>query len=240
MDKQTVRLNFSILLKYLICLTMAIIIYFALSFVFTSLGTTQTGYTVYGLNEQDEVIELYTHKLSDGEDALLKQYEDEGREIRVVNTYSKLASGPKAVMLIICQICTLGTLVMFLYPVTYNMGDSDGNKVQFGRMQYDRFKGLKMGIASALFSLITYMVLILGKAGFIGELSLAVFRFANYHLVAYNELVIGSTTKLADIGWLGVLAAFLNVIVVPIICHICYTLGYKRINLFEKMVFIKK
>ena len=240
LDKSILKISFSMLWKYIICLTMSFIITLALGFVFTSMTVTETGYTVYGVNEQGEAEELYTHMLSDGEDERLKQYEDEGREIRVVNNYTELGGAPKVVMLILSQICTMGTLIMFIHPVSYNIGDSDSNKVQFGRIKYDRFKGFKLGVIPAAFALVPYLLLILGKVGIIGDIALAIYRFTNYHLVAYNEVVFAGVSRMADVSWVSVVAAVLTVAVVPVLSHISYTLGFKRINLFEKIVFKKK
>ncbi len=194
MDKSIVKANFSLLGKYILCITMSFVITVSLYMIFTA--TSQNGYTVEGV--------------------------------------------AYVIMMLISEICVLGTLVLFINGKVYYIGDSDANKVNFGRIEYDKFKGLKMGIAPAIFALISYIVLILGKIGVLGETALVIFRFANYHLVGYNDLVIGNTSKLADLSWLSVAAAFLNVIIVPIIAHVCYTLGYKRINLFEKVVFKKK
>lgn len=194
MDKSIVKANFSLLGKYILCITMSFVITASLYMIFTA--TSQNGYKVEGV--------------------------------------------AYVIMMLISEICALGTLVLFINGKVYYIGDSDANKVNFGRIEYDKFKGLKMGIVPAIFALISYIVLILGKIGVLGETALVIFRFANYHLVAYNDLIIGNTSKLADLSWLSVAAAFLNVIIVPIIAHVCYTLGYKRINLFEKVVFKKK
>ncbi len=152
-----------------------------------------------------------------------------------------ISGAPYAVMLILSQLCSLGILIMFINGKAYYIGDSDANKVQFGRMEYDRLKGLKLGIAPAAFAALTYIVLILGKLGVISkDIAFVIFNFSNYHLFAYNRLIFGHSTDLAAIGWGGIVGAFLTVVLVPAVTYICYTLGYKRINLFEKVVFKKK
>lgn len=194
MDKSIVKASFSLLGKYIVCITMSFIVTMSLFMVFTA--TSQTGDTVEG--------------------------------------------AAYVIMMVICQICALGTLALFINGNAYYIGDSDSNKVQFGRMKYDKLKGLKLGIVPAVFALISYIVLILGKLGIVGDIALVIFRFANYHLVGYNQLIFGNESNAAELSWMSIAAALLCVIIVPLISHICYTLGYKRINLFERLVFKKK
>ncbi len=148
---------------------------------------------------------------------------------------------PYTVMLIIAELCSLGTLVLFMNGKVYYIGDADANKVQFGRIEYDKFKGLKLGIVPAIFAFITWVILLLGKLGVIArDWAYLIFNFSNYHLFGYNQLIFNRSTNLETISWFGIFAALLTVVLVPIITQICYTLGYKRINLFEKVVFKKK
>ena len=143
-------------------------------------------------------------------------------------------------MLILSEICSLGTLVLFINGTLFYIGDSDANKVHFGRIEYDKFKGLKFSIAPAAFALLSYIILVIGKLGIIGEWAYVVFNFTNYHLFGYPRLIFGGANKISDMSWLSIAAASLTVFLVPIICDVCYTLGYKRINLFERVVFKKK
>jgi len=144
------------------------------------------------------------------------------------------------VMVIIAEICSLGTLVLFMNGKVYYIADSDANKVRFGRIESDKFKGLKMSVVPAAFALGTYIALILGKIGILGDGALAFFRTTNYHLYAYNQILFGGKTTFSEIGWGSIAAAALTVIVVPVICHISYTLGFKGVNVAEKLVFKKE
>lgn len=194
LDKQLIKINFSLLGKYLIALTMSFIVTISFFMIFTV--TSESGETVSGV--------------------------------------------PYVIMLILSEICSLGTLIVFLNGKIYYIGDSDANKVHFGRIEYDKFKGLKMGIAPAVLALGTYIVLVLGKLGIIKDYAYMIFNLANYHLYGYHQMIFGGNNKLSEISWLSIAAAFLTVILVPLTTHICYTLGYKRINLGEKLMFKKK
>ncbi len=153
-------------------------------------------------------------------------------------------SGPvgaaNVVMLILSEVCSLGTLLLFINGTVFYIGDSDANKVQFGRIEYDKWKGLKLGIAPAVPGFVTYIILVLGKLGVLGNWTWSLFNLCNYHLFGYHRLIFGSKVgDVQSISWLSVAGGILTVVLVPAICHICYTLGYKRINLFERFVYKK-
>lgn len=240
LDKTILKDSFGLFGKYIICVLTSLVIVFSLAFVFTTASTAEIGYTVYATDEQGNAKELYTHMNADGEDTKMQEYEEQGLELKKIGIYSELGGAPRAAMMIISQICTLGTVFLFMYGKVYYVGDSDANKVAFERIKYDRFKGFKMGAVPAVFSLVFYVWLVLGKLGIGGDISLAVFRLINYHLFAYCQLIFGDTASVAELGWGSIIAAFLTVVLIPIICQMCYILGYKRISVFEKLVFKKK
>ena len=194
MDKQMLKTSFSLLFKYLICITMSVIVTVSLFMIFAAISES-------------------------GDDVTGVRY---------------------AVMLVLSAFCSLSTLVLFINGKVFYIGDSDANKVQFGRIEFDKFKGLKLGVVPAVFALISYIVLILGKLGIVGAWASVLFNFTNYHLFAYHQLIFGGNNNIADMSWPSIAAASLTIFLVPLICHVCYTLGYKRINLFEKVVFKKK
>ncbi len=194
MDKAVLKESFKLLGKYLVAVTMSIIVTVSFFMLFAATA---------------------------GEDGVI-------------------SGAPFAVMLILSEICSLGTLIMFINGKVYYIGDSDANRVQFGHAEYDKFKGLKLGIVPGTFAFITWAVLLLGKLGVAKDWAYLIFSFTNYHLFGYHQVIFGRSTNLNEISWLGIIAAFLTVVLVPLVSHICYTLGYKRINLFEKVVFKKK
>ena len=189
-----IKTSFSLLGKYLVCITMSVIVTISLFMIFAAVS-------------------------ANGSDVKGAGY---------------------VVMLILSAFCSLGTLILFINGKLFYIGDSDANKVHFGRIEYDKFKGLKLGIVPAVFALASYVVLILGKLGILGGWSFVLFNFTNYHLFAYHQVIFGGSMKVAEFSWPSIAAASLTVFLVPLICHVCYTLGYKRINLFEKVVFKKK
>ena len=194
MDKQMIKTSFSLLVKYIVCITMSVIVTISLFMIFSAIS-------------------------------------DSGTDVK---------GASYVVMLILSAFCSLGTLVLFINGKLFYIGDSDANKVHFGRIEYDKFKGLKLSIVPAVFALASYVVLILGKLGILGSWSFVLFNFTNYHLFAYHQMIFGGSMNIAELSWPSIAAASFTVFLVPIICHVCYTLGYKRINLFERVVFKKK
>lgn len=237
MNNELWKVSFAIFGKTVFCLLLSIIMVMSLSFIFSTIATENVGYDAYITDENGKNVKVYSYYHDSGEDTEKAKYEEQGKEIITVNIRSKFKGAPYAAMLVLSQICTLGTLILFINGKIYYIGDSDANKVQFGRIQYDRFKGFKLGLVSAIFYAVLYFCLLLGKIGLLGDGSLLAFRFGNYHIYSFVQILFGSESSVAKISIIAVILAALSIVIVPLICQFCYVMGYKRINLFEKLVF---
>ncbi len=240
MKQEIMKTGFSLLGKYVLCLIMSLIIVISFLVIFSTAFSSQIGYTAYTVDENGVTTELYTHYLDEGEDTKKKEYEDKGVELQTINLYKDFEGAPHTAMLIISQICTLGTFVMLFYSKVYYIGDSDANKVAFNRITFDILKGAKLGIIPSIIPLITFLLLVLGKLGIFESFALVVYRLANYHIYSYNQLIFKDIARISEVGWGSIAASLLSVILPMLVCEACYLMGYKRINIFEKLVYKKK
>lgn len=132
--------------------------------------------------------------------------------------------------------------ISFTYNDLWRQGDRDANAVSFGRMAYDKWRGLKIGLTAAIPSILSFAVLIAEKAlGFFPRYA-AWYRV--FHLSFYPFIVwcfgseVARTT--AEIGWGGILLAGIPVLVMPAVAVLAYYLGYKQIAVGERLIYKNK
>lgn len=136
-----------------------------------------------------------------------------------------------------------GTLLCsFVYTDLWRQGDKDANAVHFGRIAYDKWKGLKVGLVASIPSFLTYVVLVAEKLFGFWQPYAGLYRI--FHLTFYPIIVwaFGSnvTVGTAGIGWGGIALALIPVLVTPIVAVIGYGLGYRQIIVSEKLIYKDK
>ncbi len=235
----TVKLGFSVLGRYFICLIMCFFITFSIIAVFTMATVEIIGYDAFVVDANDEIVAEYTHLFSDGEDTKKTQYEAEGYKVSTLDKATEFGGSASLAAYIISQIIGL---VFFVFVVPRNIyfeGAADANKVARGRAEKDALKPLKIAIPTAVFSFLSFIYLIIGKAfGIKGAFT--IYNFANYHLYPYQKLIFGDAISAEAIGWGSVALAFLPTLLVILVCTVTYILGYKGINVYEKAVYQKR
>lgn len=139
---------------------------------------------------------------------------------------------------VIASICMLLITAAFPYSIVWSKGDRDKNSVNFGHMQEDKLRGLKVGLMAGIPGALAYIVLILSKLGVFFPGYILVYRFINTpFLPIINALTEGvSTTQ--EITWPAILVMLIVVAFVPLVCHFGYVLGYKQISLSEKFIYV--
>ncbi len=132
--------------------------------------------------------------------------------------------------------------ISFVYTDLWRQGDRDANAVSFGRMSYDKWRGLKVGLLAAAPSILTFVVLVAEKLfGFFPYYAAwyCIFHLCFYPIVAWSfGAPINVTT--AGIGWSGIAGAGIPVLILPIVATVAYTLGYKQIAVGERLVYKNK
>ena len=131
---------------------------------------------------------------------------------------------------------------LIVYTKMWEMGDKNANAANFGHIEDDPLRGLKISLLAAIPSIISFLALIADKAfGFWSGMATA-YRIC--HTALYPVIVwsMGSLVSLttADISWGGIFCAGLPLLFMPVVATLAYYLGYRHISLREKIVFVNK
>ena len=241
MKNENLKQGFKLLSKYIFCIFMAFFINISFTMIETAVATTNIGYKVsYHDTKTDSLVELYTHYNEDGEDTKFAQYEKQGYSLIKQGFRSEPSRTTHALFMTVCQVIMLLIVFLFFHNTLYYLGDSDCNRVNFGQIKEDKLKGLKIGLVTFAFQLVSYMLLILGKLGFIHNGIFLVFRLCNFHFNPIIMSVVGNTAILSDISWASILRLLPLILITPVLSFVLYYLGYKRINFLGNLVYKKE
>lgn len=207
-----------------------------LSLVFFS---TETGYVAYGVKEGASQQEyLYTYKNSSGEDTKKAEYEEMGYTIKTSET-RKISKNGMTFFYTISQIFGFLILISFTYSPLWNLGIKDNNAVKFGRSAEDKMRGFKIGLMTGVPYFIMCLVMLVLK--FIPAVSVpsGLVGFLNAPFYTFIMLMLKGET-IAECSVLSILGLLLIGLIMPIISHIAYNIGYKDISLEEKIFYKNK
>ena len=233
-----IKPGFKILFKVIICIFLSVMTFFSFIFIFSQTATEKIGYKLYILDaEKSEYVYAYDHYFSDGEDEYLAELD---LEYQKVDIRSDFDGPPYYVTMTVSQIFVLAAFIAMIYGGMYQTGGNHRNKVLFGRMKPDKWYGFKVGTITGGILLVIYLLLILSKLGIIADEFLGVYVLSNYHLYFIVKLIIGSATLTSQLSIISLILCGILVFIVPFACQLFYTLGYKQINILEKIVYKKK
>lgn len=241
METSNVKVAVSCAVRYIITALLTFFIYLSVTVVVGGIFYETEGYTVYRLVDGQNQGELYRYSFSEGEDTKYKEYEELGYELLKVETPKKLSGAPKYFTDATTQILGAVILFGFIYSHLWKLGDSDRNLVVTGNGAEDKLRGLKIGLIANAPIYLSFVIFILAKAGVLAGEWYAVFRFLNFpQFSIINALYGQATSTAADISWTNALLGILTFIVIPLFTTAAYILGYKRINISEKLIYKKK
>ncbi len=152
--------------------------------------------------------------------------------------YSELSAGASAAMDILSMVLMLTLLAAFPYSILWAQGDRDKNSVQFGHMQEDKLRGLKVGALSAIPAAVSYVVLLLSKLGVFLPGYIAAYRFMNVPFLPLINRMVSVSATTPEVSWPVILALLMAVVFVPLVCWAAYALGYKQISITEKLIYV--
>lgn len=159
-------------------------------------------------------------------------------KIQTISIRSKLSPGAAFVEKLLCQLMMLALLISFPYSCLWERGDKDRNHVDFHHMEYDRWRGLRVGMMAAVPSLIVFVLLVCWKLGLLKQWYLIIYRWLNFCFLPYLDTIFGNfTVKAADASWLLLFGCFAIVAIIPLVSHIAYQLGYRHISISEKFIY---
>ncbi len=214
---------------------------FFLAITFTMVGTNlcgkQIGYSMQGeLEGKEEAKILYDYRYNEGEDLKKQEYIDKGYTLTEIPVKITTVAWD-----VTAQVFLLFMMGVFVYNNLWSLGFKDNNLVRIGKKSEDKFKGLKIGLIAYAPSVVLLAVLTVGKTTFAKNFLIATYSFLNPSINRAMFLLGGVEGKyFNELGALEILIIFLLLMVMPIVAHIAYTLGYKSIIVSEKLIFKKK
>ncbi len=155
-----------------------------------------------------------------------------------VTIRSEMPKSTTVFMNILSQLFMLILYSALIYSKLWMLGDRDINAVNFGRMEPDKLRGLRIGLLAAIPSFVFYLLLVLAKLKIFTEKYLLIYRFLNISFMPIVMSVTGQGNSTAEISWLSILVILLTVAVMPMVCFGAYLLGYNHISLSEKIIYV--
>ncbi len=217
---------------------MCFILVITLNVIGTGFFTENVGYKAYGAKDNSqERVELYTHYFADGEDTKKQEYIDNGYEVSEINIRSQMSKKTALAWDIFSEILLIFMMGVFVYNDMWKLGFKDNNSVKIGVKAENKLKGLLIGFLTALPAFILLTAVLIGKSTFAKDVSIAVYAFLNPHLYeAIITLTNGGGYISEIVPWqFALLYALL--LIIPLIAHFAYILGYKSILVSEKLIY---
>lgn len=141
---------------------------------------------------------------------------------------------------ILIQLLQLVLLVAIVYGRLWSMGDRDQNRVHYDKMTAEPGRGLRIGVLATIPWAVAYVLLLLSKLGLMPAGYVAVYRVLNTLFLPLINAVTFTVMDTRLVSWWALLVLLLTLAVVPVICHVAYRLGYRGVQLSEKLIYQSK
>lgn len=226
------------IIKILLASIITLLFQVSLASIATGVGTQEIGYRVLYSADNNGYEEVYLHLYADGEDTRLAQYQNDPHYYKVAER-SKLNS--TAVNTINWVACAFGLLMLYfgVYSALWRAGDALSGRAEFGKQNFDRWFGLKVGLFTEIPFFILYIVMVVGK--FIGQLNYpaSIYKIVHYFCFPYTNLFITKINDTLQISSWGLLALFPVLFIVPLICMLGYQVGSRHFVLKNALIYGK-
>lgn len=141
---------------------------------------------------------------------------------------------------IVAQLLMLTILIAILYTPLWRLGDGDRNKVDFGRMQADKLRGLKIGLIGSAPSGLVALGLVVSKLTGLMPNYIFAYRLLSMIFAPINNALTSGVAWTSQVTWWMLPVAVLCWAVVPLTTALAYWFGYNRVSLGERLVYKKK
>lgn len=244
-----IKMALGVFLRTILVSLLCLMVYFGIWVILETVSTHEIGYRVYELDENNNPVvveEVYTE---DGDTAPTTSAtaptgstDETTRYQQIEKIRSEMPAGVVALREILCQIIMLLLLIAFPYSMLWLQGDRDRNRVHFGRMDPDPWRGVRVGLMAAIPYMVVYVLLIASKLSLFMDGFIHLARFIMtpflplYNLVADPQAIVAT----ADVPWWGIAVLLIPVAALPVICGGAYHLGYKQYSIREHLTYAKQ
>ncbi len=194
------------------------------------------GYNAVVVDKNGKKVDSYTYKLEQKEDTKKIEFEKQGY---IVNKAAIVTKKGEVFEFVCNTFCTVSILIVFVYNRLYKVGNKDFNLVKFNHKSQDKLRGLKIGAIASIPNFLLYVAIVVLK--FVRpSTSIGLYIFPNFQYYnILNAIMQSKTRTLANVTALDFVYIFLTLLIVPIVCYASYTLGYKDVNLSDKLTYKK-
>ena len=145
---------------------------------------------------------------------------------------------PAWLMNVIVMVLVVPLYTALLYTPIWTEGDRNRNMVQFGHLEKDLTKGLKIGVFLPIPYLIWNLLLTFSKAGVLFDF-LPLYKILNAHVWPFVTWLAPSPSVTGlSVG--GLIGCWLLSFYPTIVSVVAYILGYKAISVSEKLIYKNK
>ena len=204
---------------------------FSFHFMIKSFSTEVVGYTVCDAETGEEI--GYIDKADRPDTA--------PDNIKYLSVFSDVPKSAKAVEVVLSMICSLGILFCTTGSVLANVAAKDRNDCDFNGAEYNKNKGIIIGLLAAIPSAILYAATLILR--FVPSSSAVNWYFWFYRFIAMgpvkplNDVLTGSQTVLAEAPiWWVVLQGLFTVLFV-LFCYIMYRICYNEDSVIAKALY---
>lgn len=242
--KSGTKLSGSIIMAAVIGFFLCISIGVICSAIFTkNIGYDAYVYTQDGTDPIAKYQYLYTDTDGDGKDdgtdTQKAEYEKQGYVVTTYQTRSILEGSNKAVFLGLTQVLNFILVISFASSSVYKQGFKDANLVRTGHKKLDNLRGFKLGAVANIpfFALFVLMIVLTITTP---NFRTIWYAYLNSHFYSIILWISGSADVISKFSILQFVLLFLVQLIVPVISGVAYILGFKEINLTDKLVYKKE
>lgn len=228
------RIIVATILSFFICISINVIC--------TTHFTENIGYNAYVYTQDgdtpiDEYQYLYTDTDGTGKDDTKKEnYEEQGYIVTTYNVRSTLSGSNRVIFLSVTQLLCFILVIAFSGNGVFKQGFKDANLVRTGHLRNDIFRGFKIGLVANLPFFVLFALLIILTI-VTPNFRTVWYAFLNSHFYSAILWISGNSDIVSKLSVLQLVFLFLLQFVIPLASGIAYILGFKEINLTDKLIY---
>ena len=239
--KATLKSGFSLMGRLLVLLLLEFFLVLSINVICSMVFTENTGYAAYGYTQNEEdTTHLYTYYYADGEDIKREEYEAAGYKLTFKSLRSGLSGTGKAIFLSVSQILGFIIMASFVFAPNYQQGFKDSNMVRHGHMKEDKLKGLKIGFIANSPYFIMFAVFLICGLGALPNMPISLYRLFNSQYYGFIDLIGSTVATAGSLSLWQFVLLFALQLIIPAISAVAYVMGYKGIDIVEKIVYVKR
>ncbi len=132
---------------------------------------------------------------------------------------------------------------MIISAPSWDLGNRDRNRVKFGHRTEFLGRGFVMGFVVSIPLILFGIALLLAKAELLPNFYV-IYKLVNAHVLPFINLIDGTSfgvqaAYLTEVSWGSMIGVFLLNFIIPIITGVQYILGYRDLQLMNRLIYKK-